>query len=328
VTEAARFAPKVVALSGGVGGAKLARGLAAVLEPDDLLIVANTGDDFEHLGLHISPDIDSLFYALARLNDAERGWGRKDESWNFMAALGALGGPAWFQLGDRDLATHVVRTQRLAAGESLTDVTAALANAFGIRHQIVPMSDQSVRTRVATPEGELDFQRYFVVEQCRPRVIGFRFVGAEGARPSPVFAAGLASPRLEAVVICPSNPFVSIDPILSLPGLRERLATLSAPVIAVTPIIGGAALKGPAAKMLAELGHEVSPVGVARRYVDLLDGFVLDARDAVEAARLRALGLAVVVTSTVMRDAEGQCALARAALELTATLRRRPAPVE
>ncbi len=314
-------APRVLALSGGVGGAKLALGLSRVLPPDDLVIVANTGDDFEHLGLHVAPDIDSLVYALAGLNDTARGWGRADESWNFLAALRDLGGPDWFRLGDRDLAMHVARTERLRGGESLSAITASLARLLGIAHAIVPMCDRPVRTMVLTAAGELPFQRYFVAEHCAPRVLGFRFDGAAAARPSAAFAAALASPRLDCVVLCPSNPFISIDPILAIPGVRAALAALTAPIVAVSPIVGGRAVKGPAGKMLEELGHEISALGVARYYADLLDGFVLDAQDAPDLPAVRALGLAAGIERTIMHSVEDKIALAAAVLRFAAGLR-------
>ncbi len=321
-------APRIVALSGGVGGAKLAWGLAQILPPEDLLIVANTGDDFVHLGLHVSPDIDSLVYALAGLGDAERGWGRAGESWNFMAALRALGEPDWFQLGDRDLAMHAARTRRLAVGETLSAITAVLASKLGVAHRIAPMSDQPIRTIVLTPDGELEFQHWFVREQCWPRVAGMRFVGAAAAQPSPTFATALASARLAAVVICPSNPFISIDPILAVPGVRSAIERLAVPVIAVTPIVGGKAVKGPAGKLLLELAGDASAVAVARHYGDMIDGLVLDARDVHEEPRVRALGLDVLAVDTIMHGPESKIALARATLEFAARLLKLSAAAE
>jgi LPPG:FO 2-phospho-L-lactate transferase len=270
----------VVALCGGVGGAKLAHGLSMALPPQDLSIVVNTGDDFEHLGLHIAPDLDSVTYALAGLSDPIRGWGRRDETWTFMQALKGLGGETWFQLGDGDLALHVERTRRLAGGASLSEVTAHLCRALGIGAQVLPMSDDAVRTRVLTPEGWLDFQEYFVHRQCQPVVLAFEFAGADAARAQPQVLAALKRKDLRAVILCPSNPFVSIEPILAVPGIRTALKERRAPVIAVTPIIGGKAIKGPAAKMMSELGLEVSGAAVARRYAGLIDGFIVDESDA------------------------------------------------
>jgi LPPG:FO 2-phospho-L-lactate transferase len=269
----------VVALCGGVGGAKLAHGLAMALAPTELSVIVNTGDDFRHLGLYICPDLDSAMYALAGVADPVRGWGRRDETWTFMEALRELGGESWFQLGDRDLALHVERTWRLAQGSTLTEVTAHLSQALGIAVRVVPMSDDPVRTRVLTVEGWLDFQEYFVHRQCVPAVRDFAFAGAEVAQPQADALAALGRPDLRAIIICPSNPFVSIEPILALPGIRSAIQRATAPVIAVTPIIGGKAIKGPAAKMMAELGLEVSAAAVAGRYTDLIDGFVIDQAD-------------------------------------------------
>ncbi|HYE00920.1 MAG TPA: 2-phospho-L-lactate transferase CofD family protein, partial [Alphaproteobacteria bacterium] len=234
----------VLALCGGVGGAKLAFGLAAELSAEDLTVAVNTGDDFEHLGLTVCPDIDTVLYTLSGLSDRERGWGLAGETWNFMAATRRLGGEDWFQLGDQDLATHVERSHRLAAGESLSAVTARLARALGLTAAIAPMSDQPVRTVVETDQGELAFQHYFVRERCAPAARGVRFEGADRARPSPALEAALARPDLAAMVVCPSNPYLSVDPILAVPGVREALKRRSAPVVAVSPIIAGQALKG------------------------------------------------------------------------------------
>ena len=262
----------IIALSGGVGGAKLALGLSRVLPPEDLLVVVNTGDDFEHLGLSISPDIDTVMYTLAGLANRELGWGRHDETWSFMETMEALGGETWFRLGDRDVALHVERTRRLRRGESLSAVTNALAAKMGIPQRIVPMSDDPIRTRLLTGEGWLDFQEYFVHRRCEPVVSQLEFHGAATARPHPEFMAALADPRLQAVVICPSNPFISVEPILAIPGVRDAMANCAAPVIAVSPIIAGRAVKGPTAKMMTELGLDPSAGTVAQRYSDLLDG--------------------------------------------------------
>jgi LPPG:FO 2-phospho-L-lactate transferase len=286
----------VVALAGGVGGAKLAHGLALVLNPQELTVVVNTGDDFQHLGLHISPDLDTVMYTLAGLANPETGWGLAGETWNFLEALQRLGGDAWFRLGDRDLATHVERSRRLWGGATLTEVTAALCAALGVGPRVLPMTDDMVQTRVETSVGELEFQEYFVHQQCHPRVTGFRFAGLESAVATDPVLEALASASL--VVLCPSNPFVSLDPILSLPAVRQSLA--SKPVTAVSPIVGGRALKGPAAKMLAELGLEVSPTAVARHYAGLLQGFVMDTLDEALAPEIRRIGLRVLVTNTIM----------------------------
>ncbi len=308
----------VLALSGGVGGAKLALGLSRILPPDALVIAANTGDDFEHLGLTICPDIDTLLYTLSGRNDSVRGWGVAGETWACMAQLEQLGGETWFRLGDRDLALHLERTRRLRQGEPLSQVTAALAAAFGIRHRILPMSDDAVRTLVRTPAGELPFQQYFVREQCAPAVRGFRFDGAGTARVLPALLELLHGNTLRAVVICPSNPFVSIGPLLALPALRAALQATTAPVIAVSPIVGGQALKGPAAKMMQELGLPVSAAAVAAQYGDLLDGFVLDAQDAAEAAAIA--GMRVHAAQTVMRTLADREQLAREVLAFAEAL--------
>ena len=317
----------VLALCGGVGGAKLAYGLTRVLPVDRLTIAVNTGDDFEHLGLSISPDLDTVVYTLADLADRERGWGLAGETWNFMAALRRLGGEDWFNLGDHDLAIHVERTRRLASGESLSTVTDALARRLGLAHAIVPMSDEPVRTIVETDAGPLAFQHYFVREQCRPAVKAVRYDGADRARPSAAFAAALNRPDLAAIVICPSNPYLSIGPILAVPGVREALIARTAPCVAVSPIIGGEAVKGPSAKMMRELGVEPSPVSVAGTYGGLIDGLLLDLVDADRAAEVEAVSLAARVTQTLMRCDEDRIVLARESLDLAAALAgRRAAP--
>lgn len=302
----------VVALSGGIGGAKLALGLSHVVAAENLLVVANTGDDFTHLGLAISPDIDTLAYTLAGLDNTELGWGRRDESWNFMAALGAIGGETWFRLGDRDLAMHVERTRRLAAGETLAAITADIAVRLGIGPRILPMSDDAVRTRVRTAEGWIDFQDYFVRQQCRPVVQELAFAGADVAVAHPDFLAALASPRLRAVVVCPSNPLISVGPILAVPGVRDALAACAAPVVAVSPIIGGKAVKGPTAKMFFELGTEPSAAAVAHFYEGLLDGYVIDHEDAAVA---EGVGVKTMVAQTLMKTLEDKVALARVVLD-------------
>jgi LPPG:FO 2-phospho-L-lactate transferase len=310
----------VLALCGGVGGAKLAFGLTRALPPERLTIVVNTGDDFEHLGLHVSPDVDTTAYTLSGLADRERGWGIAGETWGFMASLRRLGGETWFNLGDQDLAMHVERTRRLAAGERLSEITAALTLALGIAHPIVPMSDDPVRTMVATEDGELTFQRYFVERQCRPRARGVRFEGAEGARMSPGFRAALERADLSAVVICPSNPYLSVDPILAVPGVREALSRAAAPVVAVSPIVGGRALKGPAAKLMAELGVEPGVEAVAAHYRGLLAGLVIDRVDAKAIPELERRGVRALATEAVMVTDEDRTRLARETLDFAATL--------
>ena len=305
----------VVALSGGVGGAKLAQGLHMALAPDELTIIVNTADDFEHLGLYISPDIDSVVYALAGLADATRGWGRRDETWTCMSALRQLGGESWFQLGDGDLAMHLRRTQQLAQGAGLGEVTEQLCQALGVTAQVVPMSDQPVRTRLLTDIGWLEFQEYFVRRQCQPVVREVRFAGAESARAHPRALAALARDDLRAVVICPSNPFVSVEPILSVPGMRAALTAAQVPVIAVTPIIGGKAIKGPAAKMMAELGLEISAEALIDRYAALIDIFIADLSDPLPQGLA---GITVLQAQTLMSTPADRVALARAVLAAAA----------
>jgi LPPG:FO 2-phospho-L-lactate transferase len=302
----------VVALCGGVGGAKLAQGLSVALPPEELTLIVNTGDDFQHLGLSISPDLDSVIYALAGLSDPVRGWGRRDETWTFMEALKGLSGESWFQLGDGDLAMHVERTWRLAQGAALSEVTAHLCRALGIAVRVLPMSDDPVRTRVLTAEGWLDFQEYFVHRQCRPAVREFEFAGAETARAQPDALAALERRDLRAIIICPSNPFVSVEPILAVPGIRAAIQQSHAPVVAVTPIIGGKAIKGPAAKMMTELGLDVSGEAVARRYAGIIDGFVIDHADPVPEPlqEVRYFGAA-----TLMNTAEDRLRLAHTVLQ-------------
>ncbi len=270
---------KVLALCGGVGGAKLALGLAHSLAPEQLTIAVNTGDDFEHYGLLVCPDLDTVTYTLAGLNNPETGWGRQDESWNCLETLEHLGAETWFRLGDRDLALHLARRALLDQGRSLSEATASITQRLGILHNVLPMSDAAVRTIIDTDDGELSFQHYFVREQCRPAVRGIRFSGAAEAQLSVGLAAALDDPRLSAILVCPSNPFVSVAPILALPGIEEMLHRHAAPVIAVSPIVASKAIKGPTAKMMNELGLTLSALGVHQYYGDLLDGFVLDEQD-------------------------------------------------
>jgi LPPG:FO 2-phospho-L-lactate transferase len=308
----------VVALSGGIGGAKLALGLYRELPPEALTVVCNTGDDFEHLGLAISPDMDTVLYTLAGIANPETGWGRAGETWSFMQALCELGGETWFRLGDRDLAIHVERTRRLAAGQTLSAISLDFCRCFGVHARVLPMSDQPVRTIVWTAGGPLPFQRYFVEQRCAPAVTGFVFEGAAAARPQPAIEAALASPDLEAVVICPSNPFISIDPILAVPGVRDAIAACPAPVVAVSPIIGGRAVKGPTAKMMAELGQSTSARTVAEHYAGLLDGFVLDQ---VDSGEVDAIDVACIATRTLMTSDKDKRALAAAVLAFARRLR-------
>jgi LPPG:FO 2-phospho-L-lactate transferase len=300
---------KVTVLTGGVGGAKLVLGLTTLLPAGELTAVVNTGDDFTHLGLPISPDIDTLLYTLSGKSDLERGWGRAGETWSFMAALRELGGPDWFNLGDGDLALHVFRLAALARGESLSQVTAALARAWGVSATILPMSDDPVSTLVDTDEGRLGFQDYFVARRCAPTLRAVSFAGAETARPAPDVLGAIAA--ADRILIAPSNPWLSIDPILAVPGLRDALSTSAAPVVAVSPLIAGQAVKGPTAKLMAELGLPLTSASIAGHYAGLLDGLLIDSGDDAEG-----VSVAVARTGTLMRTLEDRVRVARSALDL------------
>ncbi|KAF0108680.1 MAG: LPPG:FO 2-phospho-L-lactate transferase [Anaerolineaceae bacterium] len=308
----------IVALAGGVGGAKLADGLAQLLPPEALTIIVNTGDDFEHLGLTISPDVDTVCYTLAGLANPETGWGRADETFEALENVRALGGPDWFRLGDKDLATHLERTRRLKAGQTLTQITRDFCQAWGVRHTILPMSDDPVQTMVDTVEfGELPFQEYFVRRKCEPKVKGFRFAGIESARPTPEVREALE--RADAIVICPSNPWVSIDPILAVLQLRS---TVHCPpsIIAVSPIIGGQTVKGPAAKMYAEMGITPSALAIAEHYKNLLTGFILDTTDAHLAKDVQPVNVQTCVTNSLMKSQTDRRRLAQDVLNFIQTL--------
>jgi LPPG:FO 2-phospho-L-lactate transferase len=292
---------KVVALAGGVGGAKLAEGLAQILPPGDLTVVVNTGDDFEHFGLQICPDLDTVCYTLAGIANPATGWGRSDESWQALEAIGEFGGPTWFRIGDRDLGLHLERTRRLRSGQSLAQVTRHFCQVWGIGACILPMSNDKVPTWVYTDEGELPFQEYFVHRQCHPRVSGFLFRGVEQANPTPGVIEALD--KTDLVVICPSNPWVSVGPILALPGVKQTIKTSGCPVVAVSPIIGGQAVKGPAAKMYLELGIEPSALSVARHYGNLLSGFIFDRIDAGQTDAIHSLKILPFSTDTIMNTA-------------------------
>ena len=305
----------VVALCGGVGGAKLALGLERLIGAD-LTVIVNTGDDFEHLGLHVSPDIDTVVYTLGGLSDLERGWGRADESWNFMEALGALGGETWFRLGDRDLAMHVERSRALRSGISLTEFTVATARRLGIAASILPMSDDRVETIVITAQGALPFQRYFVGLQCAPLVKRLEFSNVERAAATSQVLAALRNPDLAAIIICPSNPYLSVDPILAVSDIRKALDEVTAPIIAVSPLIGGQAVKGPTAKIMAELGVPADSASIARHY-RFIDGLIIDETDRAEAGKI---DMPVRVTSTLMRSLGDRDRLAADCLEFASHL--------
>lgn len=308
----------ILALAGGVGGARLANGLAGISPPGELAVVVNTADDFEHLGLRISPDLDTVTYTLSGRNNRELGWGLAGESWAFLDMLGELGGEDWFRLGDRDMAVHVLRTS-LLRDSTLSAVTADFTRKLGIPHPIIPMSDDPVRSMVMTDRGELPFQHYFVRYQCSPRFCSIRFEGIGQARPSEGFLAALDNPGLEAIVICPSNPVLSIDPILALPGIRARLERCEAPIVAVSPFIGGKAVKGPAGKIMEELGLPATADTLIGHYGGLLDGLVINRGDGADAPRGRP---AILATDTLMRDDADQARLAGEVLAFARRLAR------
>jgi LPPG:FO 2-phospho-L-lactate transferase len=309
---------RFVALSGGVGGAKLSLGLARLLG-QRLSLIVNTGDDFEHLGLYVAPDLDTALYTLAGRVNPETGWGRSDETFTFMRALQELGGPSWFKLGDADLATHVLRSERLRAGATLTAVSAELARRLGIAVEILPMCDEALRTVLETDAGTLSFQDYFVREQCRPRLRQVRFAGAENAKPTQQVLEALGDPALDGIIVCPSNPWLSVAPILAVPGLKRALAAARVPIIAVSPIIAGQAVKGPAAKIMAELGMPADSRSIAAYYAGFVDGLLIDEADAALAADMP---LPVKVTKTLMQTLADKIALAGTCLAFCAELAR------
>lgn len=320
-TSATSNPAPVVALAGGVGGARLADGLARAIPGDPLTVIVNVGDDFDHLGLRICPDLDTVCYTLAGLANPATGWGRSDDTFKALETLSQLGGPSWFRLGDRDLGLHLERTRRLRLGQSLSQVTQAICQAWQVRTRVLPVTDDNAPTWVYTDEGELPFQEYFVHRQCRPQVTGFRFADIADARPAPGVLAALETARV--VVFCPSNPWVSIDPILAVPGIRQAIA-MPKPGrarVAVSPILGGKTVKGPAAKMYAELGIDPSAVAVARHYTGLLDGFVIDHQDATLAREIEKLGMHVLVTQTLMLTPHDRCRLAVEVLEFADSLK-------
>jgi len=304
---------KITALAGGVGGAKLAHGLAQILHPENLTIIVNTGDDFEHLGLSISPDLDTVCYTLAGLANPVTGWGRVDESWNAAENIAKLGGQTWFRLGDSDLGTHLERSYRLQKDDSLSAITRDFCKAWGIKHAILPMTNDPLHTIVNTVEqGELAFQEYFVHQRCKPTVTGFRFAGAEKARPAPGVVEAIND--ADAIVICPSNPWVSIDPILTVASLKHTCT------VAVSPIIGGEAVKGPAAKMYRELGIQPSALAVAKHYGELLSGFIFDQVDAELEGEIQALGVKTLIIDSIMKNEKGRARGAKDVLKFIDTL--------
>lgn len=311
---------KVVALAGGVGGAKLVDGLAALLSPDKFSAIVNTGDDFEYLSLKISPDLDTVCYTLAGLANPKTGWGRKGDTWITHQTVAKMDGPDWFRLGDKDLGTHLVRTERMESGQVLSAITRDLCEKWGIKHPVYPMSDDNVRTIVHTVDGKsLGFQEYFVQLGCQPVVKSFEFRGAETARPVPDALAALES--CDVVILAPSNPWVSIDPILSIPGYLALLS--KKPVLAVSPLIGGKALKGPAAKIVRELGLKPSASVVADHYREFLTGFVFDTRDSSELEKIEGWRIIPLVTDILMQDRKDRIRLAQEILTFSETILNR-----
>lgn len=302
-----------VVLTGGVGGAKLVLGLLQVVDPATVTVIVNTGDDFRHLGLHISPDIDTLLYTLSGKANTAQGWGREDESWAFLSALRELGGEDWFLLGDRDMALHVLRTAALARGDTLSTVTAAFARRWGVEAKILPMTDDPVATMLDSDLGELEFQRYFVELRCAPAVHAVRFAGAEQALPAPAVVDAIMT--ADTILIAPSNPFLSVDPLLAVPAIRTALAETLAPIIAVSPLVGGQAVKGPTAKLMGELGLPVDNDSIARHYAGLIDGLLIDSGDECIAAEI-----AIAHTPTLMTTLDDKARVARAALAFAARI--------
>ncbi|MBB4631602.1 2-phospho-L-lactate transferase [Sphingosinicella soli] len=307
---------QVVILTGGVGGAKLVLGLCHAIPAKSVTAIVNTGDDFQHLGLSVSPDVDTLLYTLSGKANTAQGWGREADTWEFMSGLRSLGGEDWFQLGDGDLALHVLRSQRRQRGDPLSTIIADFASAWGIAAQVLPMTDDVVATKVETDEGILDFQHYFVRRRCEPIVRAIRFEGAATARPGPGIIEAISNPDCEAVLIAPSNPFLSVDPILSVPGIKEALAGSRAPVIAVSPLVGGKAVKGPTAKMMKELGLDVTAAAVATHYAGVIDAMLVDERDP-----LRDLPVPSARVDTLMTTLSDRILVARAALQLARAIR-------
>lgn len=307
---------KLTALAGGTGAAKLLRGLSRIMDPRDLTVIVNTGDDAEIWGLHISPDLDTVSYTLGGVIDEQKGWGLTGETFHALAQIARFGEPVWFNLGDRDLATHLHRTRLLREGRTLTDVTRSIAAALGVVATVLPMSDQPVRTRLLGPDGWLTFQEYFVREKAQVEARAVDYVGAAAAAPAPGVVEAIAA--ADAVLVCPSNPITSVGPILAVPGLVEALGATSATVVAVSPIVGGAAVSGPAGRLMASAGLPVSAAGVARAYAAWLDRLVYDEQDRALADEIRALGVAPVPAPTMMSSPEAEIALARHVLSAVA----------
>ncbi|WP_338109970.1 2-phospho-L-lactate transferase [Roseibium polysiphoniae] len=313
---------KIIALSGGVGGAKLSQGLAAEMNPQDLTVIVNTGDDSAHYGLFVTPDIDTQLYTLSGRADLERGWGRKDESWNAMNSLRELGEDIWFNIGDKDLGTNLLRTMRLARGDRLTEITIDFAKSFGLECQLLPMADMPVSTQLRCSDGNYDFHDWFVAKRAEPTVEEVVFRGASESSMTAEVASALGDPDLAAIIVCPSNPYLSIDPILAVPGLRQALIDSPAPVIGVTPVVGGKAIKGPTASMMRGFGLPVKASTAAAAHADIYDGYLLDEQDADDAPEFQTIGsgLPVALADTMMVDMTAKRRLARTALDFAQRL--------
>ena len=311
---------KYLAISGGIGGAKLALGLSHALDPAQLTVVANTGDDFIHHGLNISPDIDTLLYTLADLNNTELGWGRRDETWGFAEACEQLGMDTWFRLGDKDLAIHLYRTERMRQGASLSEVINELRVKFKVRAEIVPMSDTPVATIVESDIGTLSFQEYFVKNRCKPKVSKIHFAGINEAAPARAFLQILDDEELQGIIICPSNPFLSIDPILSLPGIKEKIKKSAKPVLVVSPVVDGQSLKGPTSKLMHELNLSCNVLSIAEIYHDIATAIIIDTSDKFAIEQIESLGLSVLSTNIIMNELEEKIELGRQLIELCTSL--------
>jgi LPPG:FO 2-phospho-L-lactate transferase len=304
---------KITALAGGVGAARFLTGLTQIIKPEDLTVIVNTGDDIDLFGLHISPDVDILTYTLARIVDEAKGWGIKDDTFQCLGMLKKLGADTWFNLGDKDIATHIYRTNRLKQGASLSQITEEVSRSLGLKEKILPMSNDRFETRINTPQGSMHFEEYFVKHNCRADFLGVEFVGQALAKPSPGVLEAISDAEL--VIVCPSNPVVSVGTILSVAGVRDALLRTDARVIGVSPIVAGATIKGPADKMLRGLGVEVSAFGVAKLYADFLDAIVIDTKDSALKEKIEKLGLTLTVTNTVMKTIEDKVTLAKAVLD-------------
>ena len=313
---------KIIAVSGGVGGAKFSLGLASEMDPENLTIIVNTGDDSSHYGLFVTPDIDTQLYTLSDRADLERGWGRKEETWNAMNALRELGEDIWFNLGDKDLGLNLLRTMRLARGHRLTDITADFARSFGLSCRLLPMCDEPVSTQLRCVDGDYDFHDWFVAARAEPQVRDIVFRGAEDARMTAEVAAALADPDLAAVFICPSNPYLSIAPVLAVPGMKKALVECAAPVIGITPVVAGEAIKGPTATMMKGFGEPVTAAAAAALHADIFDGYIIDERDADQLGQFEAIGggLTATTANTLMVDLEAKRNLAAKALQFARTL--------